>query len=113
MWSAIFNVLFHFAVGFVIGLFIVSIVGAILNRINHYWIKKRVLTAIKALDIEDELAKNVAGCNARCLLAIEQYFIKHRWGTPFEGAPGTFKLCYLIGELRTEGKVKQLAKGGK
>lgn len=80
---------------------------------KNYKTKKRVLQAIKDLDIEEELAKNVAGCNARCLLAIEQYFITHRWGTPFEGAPGTFKLCYLIGELRTEGKFKQLVKGGK
>ena len=108
MWSAIFNVLAHFAVGFVIGLFIVSIVGAIWNRFKHHLNKKRVLQAIKELDIEEELANCVAGCNLRCTIAIEQYFSEHDWGNPFVGAFGNLELCCLIGELRTEGKVKQI-----
>lgn len=106
MLSAIFNVLAHFAVGFVIGGLIVSIVGAILNRITHYWIKKRVLKAIKDLNIEDELASCVAGCNARCSLAIYKYFAEHGWGNPFVEAFGNLYLCCLINELRTEGKIK-------
>ena len=80
---------------------------------KNYKTKKRVLQAIKEMDIEDELANYAAGCNLRCTLAIRQYFIEHGWGTPFDSAFGNLELCRLIGELRTEGKVKQLVKGGK
>ena len=95
-----------FVVGFVIGCIIVSIVGWLWGLCKHGLNKKRVLQAIKELDIEEELANCVAGCNLRCTLAIEQYFIEHGWGNPFVGAPGNFELCCIIGELRTEGKVK-------
>lgn len=93
-------------IDFVIVFGIAVIVVVILNRINHYWIKKRVLKAIKDLDIEDELANCVAGCNARCDIAIRQYFVVHGWGAPFEEPFGHLGLCCLINELRTEGKVK-------
>lgn len=80
---------------------------------KQYKTKKRLLQAITDLVIEDELANYVAGCNLRCTLAIRQYFIEHGWGTPFDGAFGNLELCCLINELRAEGKVKQLVKGGK
>lgn len=108
MWSAFFNVLAHFAVGFVIGLFIVSIVGAIWNKFKHHLNKKRVLQAITDLGIEEELANCVAGCNARCSLAIYKYFVEHGWGNPFVGAFDNLYLCCLINELRAEGKIKPI-----
>lgn len=86
------------------------------SRFKHYMTKKRVLKAIKALDIDDELSNCVAGCNLRCTLAIEEYFVKHDWGMPFVGPWGNLDLCCMIGELRAEGKVKPLkpiVKGGK
>lgn len=102
-----------FAIGFIIGSAIMLLVSALWNLYMSHVEKKRVLKAVKELGIEDELAENVAGCNARCLLAIEQYFITHRWGTPFVGGLGTFKLCYLLSELRKENRIKQVANGGK
>ena len=100
-----------FVLGFLIGCIIVSIVEWLWSLYKHFLNKKHVLQAITELDIEEELANCVAGCNLRCTLAIEQYFIEHGWDNPFVGAPvnfelGNFELCCLIGELRTEGKVK-------
>lgn len=95
-----------FVVGFVIGGLIVSIFEWLWGLYKHGRNKKRVLQAIKELDIEEELANCVAGCNLRCTLAIEKYFSDHGWGMPFVGAPGSFELYYIIGELRTEGKLK-------
>lgn len=100
-------------ISFCVGFGIVLLVCVIWSRFKHYMTKKRVLKAIKALGIEDELANSVAGCNLRCTLAIEEYFVKHDWGMPFVGAFGNLYLCGMIGELRAEGKVKQLTKGGK
>lgn len=97
-----------FVVGFIIGCIILSIVGWLWNLYKHGLNKKRVLQAITELDIEEELANCVAGCNLRCTLVIEQYFIEHGWGNPFVGAFGNLELCCLIGELRTEGKVKPI-----
>ncbi len=95
-----------FIVGFVITSIVLSIVGWLWGLYKHSLNKKRVLQAIKELDIEEELANCVAGCNLRCTIAIEQYFSEHFWGNPFVGAFGNLELCCLIGELRTEGKVK-------
>lgn len=97
-----------FVVGFVIVCLIVLIVGELWSLYKHFLNKKRVLQAITELDIEEELANCVAGCNLRCTLAIEKYFSEHGWGNPFVGAPGSFYLYSLIGELRTEGKVKPI-----
>lgn len=93
-------------VGWVIGGIILVLVEWLRGLYKYGRNKKRVLKAIKELDIEEELANCVAGSNLRCTLAIEQYFSKHGWGTPFVGAPGNLELCCLIGELRTEGKIK-------
>lgn len=95
-----------FVLGFVIGCIIVSIVEWLWGLYKYDRNKKRVLQAIKELDIEEELANCVAGCNLRCTIAIEQYFSEHGWGNPFVGAPGSFELYCMIGELRTEGKLK-------
>ena len=97
-----------FVVGFVIVCLIVLIVEWLWSLYKHFLNKKRVLQAIMELDIEEELANCVAGCNLRCTLAIEQYFSEHGWGNPFVGAPGSFYLYSLIGELRTEGKLKPI-----
>lgn len=91
---------------FIIISIVLSIVGWLWNLYKRSLNKKRVLQAIKELDIEEELANCVAGCNLRCTIAIEQYFSEHDWGNPFVGAFGNLELCCLIGELRTEGKVK-------
>lgn len=93
-------------VGWIIGGIIVVLVEWLWGLYKYGRNKKRVLQAIKELDIEEELANCVAGCNLRCTIAIEQYFSEHGWGNPFVGAPGNLELCSLIGELRTEGKVK-------
>lgn len=106
--SAVLIKVLTFVLGFLIGCIIVSIVGWVWGLYKHSQIKKRVLQAITELDIEEELANCVAGCNLRCTLAIEQYFSEHDWGNPFVGAFGNLELCCLIGELRTEGKVKQI-----
>lgn len=95
-----------FIVGFVIGGIILALVEWLWGLYKYGLNKKRVLQAIKELDIEEELANSVAGCNLRCTIAIEKYFSEHGWGMPFVGAPGTLELCCIIGELRTEGKVK-------
>lgn len=100
-------------ISFCIGFGIVLLVSVIWSRFMHYLAKKRVLKAIKDLDIEEDLANCIVGCNARCDLAITNYFISHGWGTPFDSPFGHLALCCLIGELRAEGKVKQLVKGGK
>ena len=95
-----------FVVGLFIGWLIVSIVEWLWVLYKYGRNKKRVLQAIKELDIEEELANCVAGCNLRCTIAIEQYFSEHDWGNPFVGVPGSLELYCMIGELRTEGKVK-------
>lgn len=95
-----------FIVGFVIGGILLALVEWLWGMYKYGLNKKRVLQAIKELDIEEELANSVAGCNLRCTIAIEKYFSEHGWGMPFVGAPGTLELCCIIGELRTEGKVK-------
>lgn len=100
--AEIIDIVFNFVVAFGI----VLLVGAIWNRFKHRLNKKRVLQAITELGIEEELANCVAGCNLRCTIAIEQYFIKHGWGMPFVGAPGNLELCDIINELRFDGKVK-------
>lgn len=93
-------------VGWVIGGIIVLIAEWLWNLYKYGRNKKRVLQAITELGIEEELANCVAGCNLRCTLAIEKYFSDHGWGMPFVGAPGSLELYCIIGELRTEGKVK-------
>lgn len=95
-------------VGFVIVSIVISIVEWLWSLYKHRLKKKRVLKAIQELNIEEELANCVAGCNLRCTIAIEQYFSEHGygWGNPFVCAPGSFELYYIIGELRNEGKVK-------
>lgn len=93
-------------VGWIIGCIIVVLVEWLWNLYKYGRNKKRVLQAIKELDIEEELANCVAGCNLRCTIAIEKYFSEHGWGNPFVGAPGNLELYCLIGELRTEGKLK-------
>lgn len=95
-----------FIVGFVIGCIILALAEWLWGLYKYGLNKKRVLQAIKELDIEEELANSVAGCNLRCTLAIEKYFSEHGWGMPFVGAPGNLELCCIIGELRTEGKIK-------
>lgn len=97
-----------FVVSFVIGCLIVLIVEWLWSLYKHFLNKKHVLQAITELDIEEDLANCVAGCNLRCTLAIEQYFVEHCWGNPFVGAQGSFELYGIIGELRTEGKVKPI-----
>lgn len=93
-------------INLVVAFGIALLVCVIWSRFKHYLLKKRVLTAIKDLDIEEELANSVAGCNARCNIFIKQYFIKHGWGMPFGGADGNMELCCILNELRTEGKLK-------
>jgi len=105
MLEMISNVL-GFIVGFIIISIVLSIVELLWGLYKHRLIKKRVLKAIQELNIEEELANCVAGCNLRCTIAIEQYFSEHGWGNPFVGAFGNLELCCLINELRTEGKVK-------
>lgn len=105
MEEVITNVL-GFIVGFIIMSIVLSIVECLWGLYKHSRNKKRVLQAIKELDIEEALANCVAGCDLRCTIAIEQYFCEHGWGNPFVGAPGSLELYCMIGELRTEGKVK-------
>lgn len=93
-------------VGFIIVSIIVSIVEWLWGLYKHGRNKKRVLKAVTELDIDEDLANCIAGLDARCTIAIEQYFIKHGWGKPFVGADGTLELCCLLNELRTEGKLK-------
>ena len=105
MEETIANVL-GFIVCFIIISIIVTIVEWLWGLYKYGRNKKRVLQAINELDIEEELANCVAGCNLRCTIAIEQYFSDHEWGNPFVGAPGSLELYCMIGELRTEGKLK-------
>lgn len=105
MEEMIANVL-GFIVCFIIISIIVSIFEWLWGLYKYGRNKKRVLQAIKELDLEEELANCVAGCNLRCTIAIEQYFSDHGWGMPFVGAPGSLELYCIIGELRTEGKLK-------
>lgn len=93
-------------VGWIIGDILVVLVEWLWGLYKYGLNKKRVLQAITELGIEEELANCVAGCNLRCTIAIEIYFSEHGWGNPFVGAPGSFELYCMIGELRTEGKLK-------
>lgn len=85
---------------------IAVLVYVIWSRFRHYLLKKRVLTAIKDLDIEEDLANCVVDLDARSGLAIRQYFNNHGWYHPFEGSLGHLGLCCILSELRTEGKLK-------
>lgn len=93
-------------INLVVALGIALLVCVIWSRFSHYLLKKRVLTAIKDLDIEEDLANCVVGLDARSDLAIRHYFINHGWDNPFEGSVGHFGLCCILNELRTEGKLK-------
>lgn len=93
-------------INLVVAFGIALLVCVIWSRFKHYLIKKRVLAAIKDLDIEEDLANCVVGLDARSDLAIRYYFTSHGWGTPFEGSLGHFGLCCLLNELRSEGKLK-------
>lgn len=102
----IFVKLISVVVGVIIGSLIVLILGALWNLFKNHLKKKRVLQAVTELGIEEDLANCVAGCDLRCTLAIEQYFIKHGWGMQFVGADGNMELCCILSELRAEGKLK-------
>ena len=93
-------------VGFVIGCLIVSIVGWVWGLYKHSLNKKRVLKAIKDLDIEEELANCPTGVNAKLFNAIKTYLSEHNFNDPFVGQGSAFDMTLVIAELREKGKVK-------
>lgn len=85
------------AVGVVLGATIVVVCTSIFSS---YRTKKKILNAIKTLNLEDELSRCPFGCNAelyRKITAQSKCYLH------------ALSLTMIINELRSEGKIKPMA----
>lgn len=84
-------------VGSLLGVIIAIVCMSIVSSRRQ---KKKILNAIKTLDLEDELSRCPFGCNAelhRKITAHSQCYIN------------ALSLTMIINELRSEGKIKPMA----